>query len=496
MPIIFNGDTLVVHHNPSDSPFLLVTFIGSFHEHQTDHNYLMRNTVERSGIACIGVTTRVRNLFICDEIKAVAALVQTKRRRGQKMIILGQSSGGYACLKFADLFGADYVLAVAPVFSMDVDDLGLTEEMREERQFLQDAIRFHKPPREIIRTGMRPGPEDCSVPTLFLYDNHVESDTYAIERYMRLFPQARYLRARNFGHAVLERLDERSQWYTVLSHLANDDVGSATNLLMRLTRNNEAAIAELMVRIARWRPRMVPVALETARAKECLTHDARPRQEYNNILAYELAARGDVAGAWAHLRSVHPTLFPQQSAPSANTADDQAGRGLFLVLSWHGDVLSYDNSRAQVVLSPGTLHAKGPVPALLDLRGPTPRVVIQMRAGEVDVVLDEESAAGQGPGFEVERLEHAMVAFRRGNLYLQGRRRSVPPFFSHSIQEWERYALLPVPQQEVLREKTGLNWFDEAVVAVRTEQKAPLSAEADSARRKASFRSFLRFFSG
>ena len=119
-----------------------------------------------------------------------------------------------------------------------------------------------------------------------------------------------------------------------------------------------------------------------------------------------------------------------------------------------------------------------------------------MSAGEIEVVPDEEGAATQGSGFEVVRLEHSVVAFRRGDLYLQGRRRNVPPFFSHQIREWERFALLPVPQQEVLREKAGLNWFDEAVVAVRAEQKGAVSAEAETARRKASFRSFLRFFSG
>ena len=488
MPIIANGETLVAHHHPGETSFLLVTFIGAFHEGETEHVYLMKDIVESTGIACVGIATRLRNLYISDELDGIAAQVRAIRRPGQKLITLGQSSGGYAAIKFADLFGADHAVAFSPTFSMDEEDLGLTEDMKIERTFLHSALRFHKVPRDIIRTGMRPGPEDCAAPAMFIYDNHVQSDNWALDRFARLFPDARYIVARNFGHAVFERIDERGQWLTFLNHLANDDAGSAHGLMSRLTRNNEVAIAELLVRIARWRPAMVPVALRTERARAYLSDEVRRRHVFNTVLAYELAARGDVAGAAAHLRSLHPDLFP------ADTGESR----LFLALSWHGEVLSYDNNRAQVVMSAGTLHAKGVVPALLDLRGDKPRLAIQLRAGDHTVIADEETAGESGEDFEVVTLERGLVAFRRGGAFMMGRPNDVPIFRSDAVNEWERFALLPLPEQPETRGTTGLNWFDESVMAARAGSagaKPQITPAVDSARRKAAFRSFLRFFS-
>lgn len=488
MSIIANGTTLVAHHHPGDTSFLLVTFLGAFHEAEAEHVYLMRDIVQSSGIACVGITSRVRNLYISDELPEIAAKVRAIRKPGQKLMVLGQSSGGFAAIKFADLFEADQAVAFSPTFSLDEEDLGLTEDMKIERSFLQSAIRFHRVPREIIRPGMRPGPEDCSVPAMFIYDNHIQSDSWAMGRYAQLFPEARYITARNFGHAVFEQINDSSHWLSFLNHLAQDDMGGAYHLLMRLTRNNELALAELMVRIARWRPAMVPVALRTARALDYLTAETRRRHVFNTVLAYELARRGDTPGAVAHLRGLYPDVFPADPGPSR----------LFLVLSCHGEVMSYDNDRAEVVLGADTLHGRGRVPALLDLRHHTPRLAVQLRAGDHAVIADEDTAAAHGGDFEVVTQENGLVAFRRGGAFLSGRPNDVPLFNAEAVNEWERFALLPVAEQPASRERVGLNWLDESIMAVRAEAggKPQVTPEVDSARRKASFRSFLRFFSG
>ncbi|MBE7211470.1 MAG: hypothetical protein INR65_10675, partial [Gluconacetobacter diazotrophicus] len=144
MPTVFDGKVLLAHHNPGDTPYLLVTFIGLYREDVADSVYLMKELVERAGLACVGITTRVRNFYLHEEMDAIAGLVRDIRQPGQKIIVVGQSSAGFAAAKFATLLQADYVLAFSPIFSAHAADLGLDEGTERESGFLKAAVRIHR----------------------------------------------------------------------------------------------------------------------------------------------------------------------------------------------------------------------------------------------------------------------------------------------------------------------------------------------------------------
>ena len=491
MSIIFNGAELVAHHNPGDTPYLLLTFMGAFHEGEAEDLFLMKNMVEAADIACVGVAARMRNLYISAEIETVAAKVREIRRPDQKVIVLGQSSGGYAAVKFANLFAADYVLTFSPIFSLDPDDLGLAADDEEQLAFLRGAIRFHRVPAAVIRRSMRPGPEDCAVPVLLAYDIHSTQDSLAAERFGEMFPGARFVRARNLGHAVFDRLNDSKLTLALLDLLNNDDPEGAYRLLNRETRNSEAALSELMVRVARWRPAMMPVALRTARARDNLKSDFRRTHAFNTVFAYEMIARGGASGACGYLRDLYPELFP---AAAADT-------GLFTVISYHGDTLRYGNARGEAVLEPGGLNKPGSAPVLLDLRGPAPRFVILLRNGDTTVIADRRGAEKGGfadGAFEVVPAgDRALVAFRRGAAFMRGDFDSVPVFTAAEALAWEQFALLPVSDADAFRERASLNWFDQAAVGARGTTPVAANQERGAAPRKTAFRSIMqRFFAG
>ena len=487
MPIIFNGQDMVAHHHPGGSAYLLVTFLGAFHEEEADATYLMKDHAERDGIHVVGVTSRVRNLYLSPEIDEVAARVHELRRPGQKVILLGQSIGGFAAIKFADLFGADQVVAFSPIFSVDETDLCLTPAMEGERQILRSAIRFHRVPLDIIRPGMRPGPETCSAPVLIAYDVGNSNDAFAANRFGELFPAGRIVRAKNLGHAVFDRLHDSNLFATLLGLLAADDMDGAQLLVERTIRNSEAALTELLVKIARWRPAMVPVALRTARMRDNLKPDLRRSATFNTVLAYELTARGDMAGACDHLREIYPELFPREVRDT----------GLFLVVSHHGDVLRYEHGEVRLV--PGMLNKAGSAPVLLDVRASGRRFIIQLRTGDTTVIADRRGAERDGvadDAFNVVPVPgRSLVAFRRGGAFMRGDFNSLPVFTAAEALAWEQFALIPVSNLDVFRESASLNWLDQAAVAVR-EGSGPAPA-AGPATRKTAFRSAMqRFFAG
>ena len=491
MSIIFNGAELVAHHNPGKTSFLLLTFLGAFHEGVAESLYLMKDVVEAEGISCVGVSARLRNLYVSDEIQTVAAKFREIRQPNQKVIVLGQSSGGYAAVKFANLFGADAVLTFSPIFSLDAHDLGYSADMEPELAFLRSAIRFHRVPAAIVRRGMRPGPEDCSAPMLLAYDIHSVQDRFAADLFEVQFPQAHYVRARHLGHAVFDRLNDGKLTLALLDLLNADDPEGAYRLLNREARNSEAALSELMVRIARWRPTMVPVALRTARARENLKPDLRRSHAFNTVFAYETIARGDAAGACDYLRDLYPELFPRLGDAT----------GLFLVVSFHGDMLRYDSGRGGVVLESGALDKAGSAPVLLDLRGPIPRFVIQLRAGDTTVMADRKGAERDGFAdgtFEVVAApDRSLVAFRRGSAFMRGDFNSVPVFTASEALAWEQFALVPVSDPDVFRERSALNWLDQAAVGTHDGISLPRVPEGRAPPRKTAFRSILqRFFAG
>ncbi|MBE7211037.1 MAG: hypothetical protein INR65_08455 [Gluconacetobacter diazotrophicus] len=499
MPLIYSGDVLALHHNPGDTPFLLVTFMGAFAEHSATTTYQMREIVEKEGIACAGVTNRVRNMYVHPEIEAVIERIRALRRPDQKVIVLGQSLGGFAAIKYADRLGADQVIAFSPIFSLDETDLGLSEHQTYELAILRGAIRFHRVPLEIVKPGMRPGPEDCSAPLLITYDIGNANDSFAAARYAEVLPTAHMVRIKNMGHATFNRLEEGQSHFLpdLLKHLAAGDQAAAARMLLRLSRNSEAALVELMIRLARWRPETVAGALRTPRARTVLKDETRRHHQYNDILVYEFIRRGRLEAAVSHLRGLHQDLFR-----AAQDGADAASRkpGLFLAISFHGDLLKYDLERKEVICTPSGLHDRKRVPAIVDLRRAVPRLIIQTRSGERPVVADRGGRDDTATALEVVPInnEHH-VAFRRDGAFLRTDFNSTPVFVAEVALDWEYFALVPIPDPAALSRATGMNWFDGLSLpspdaAPPTPGNTPGTSPPP---RKTAFRSVLqRFFAG
>lgn len=486
MAIIYNGEVLVAHHNPGDTSYLLITLIGLYHENDAETDYLMRELVEREGITCIGITTRLRNFYLHDEMHEIAALVRRTRRSGQMVIVIGQSSAGYAAVKFADLLGADQVLAFSPIFSAHEADLGLTEDMQREIGFLRGAVRMHRIEQEVVRPGMRPGPEDCSAKLAVIYDTANESDAWAATCYANMFPQTRTVRFTNLGHETLDHLqrDQSHLLLTILDRLMRGDEDGAFEWLKYLSRRSETAITALMVQIARWRPSELERALRTERAQAVLTPDVRQRHQFNDICVYEFVRRRQTGAALARLREILPILFTKQDPPECTSK--------FLVMSYHGDLMTLERGGKKVTMTPRALFDDECVLLILDTSHDHPRVLMQMRDGEQAVTLDPGSAVTYGEGFEIVPVpDSGLVAFRRGNAFLKADYRSAPLFASAAILAWECYALIPVNDPEALARRFGINWFDQV-----SQGMADQTTKGTTATRRTAFRSLLqRYFS-
>ena len=487
MAIIFNGETLVAHHYQGSSTTLLITFIGAFHESTAETHYLMREAVEHNDIDCVGITARVRNLYISHEMDAIAEKVRALQHTPKKIVVLGQSTGGYAAVKFADKLGAHCVISFAPLYSLDVDDLELTEEMGPARQLLEQGLRFHKIPAGIVRPGMHPSLADCSCPVVFVYDTTNDNDSYAGRLFQTAFPKARFVHTLHVGHAIANNLASLDFLPRLLDSVSRDRIDDVCALIKRAARNSDFAIANLVTQLARWRPSLALRALQTSRARDYLTGSMQRAHIYNTILAYELVARGDTRAACQHLQRVDASLF------DANTDDC----GLYVVISVHGDVLGYDSGTTQVVLSPHVLHQANGIPVLLDTRADQPRFLIRLSSGEVEVVADQEGAEQSENGFSVVSIvDSPLIGFQRGATFLRGEPFNVPRFAAEQIEGWERFALIPISSRTIAGRAAQLNWLDERIVTVRASEMAPRSAraQADTAQRKARFRAFMRIF--
>ena len=486
MALIFSGESLVAHHNVGNTPYLLVTFIGAFYEKEAETLYFLKDFAEGDNVSCVGVTSRERNFYLSDEINEIARKTQALRRPSQKIVLIGQSVGGFAAVKFAALFAADYVLAFSPIFSVHEDDLDLPKDDRESRHFLQQALKFHRIPPEVIKSGMHPAKADCNCPLLLVYPADISIDKQAADLFRNIFPSAVYIQANYLGHAVFEHVVNRGVMLPILDHLVDDNVDGARHLIRRALRNNEIAISELIVRVARWRPAMVPVALRTSRARESLKSD--DRYHFSLVYSYEMVARGQTARAITYLQQFYAHMFPDNGPES----------GLFVVISYFGDVLTYDSDLAQVIFAPDTLRGnKRRTPALLDLRSTTPGLIVRTRSADLSVFFGGATAE---PPREFEVLPvcgNSLMTIRQGERYLHGAQHSVASFSASEALAWEHLALLPTSGKSGHDEISSLGWLDQSILAVRVASpptKTGLSAEASDRRTK--FRAFLRLFGG
>lgn len=344
--IIYSGQKIVAHSHEGASDYLLVTFSQMYSEGDATGSYFLKPQVEQANISCIGVMTTERGFFLSREMDEVARLVQIARR-GRKVVVLGQSMGGYAALKHSAALQADYVIALSPYYSMDPDELDLKSER--ERRILLHQMASHGVAQRPEFKGMGIRKADVSGRLVVVFDPAQRVDVHDAELIARRLPQVELVRAWHAGHVIYDAAWEAGMTIGLIEAVQSRDPAAFANTLIRARRTHPTFMLRTLGKAVERKPNLAARAFRSQQfmnspgARRLALHPTHLR------LIYILATRGYRLEAQRQFAFYLSELRGPAYEPVPETSDEAPG---FLLLSIHGSFLGFDRLKRQIRFEP------------------------------------------------------------------------------------------------------------------------------------------------
>jgi len=117
--IIFEDNSIVLHHFEGDTDYIIISFAPYGETAKAKETFFLDKIVKKYNISCLGITTKVDNYYLCEDMEQVIILCNTITNKYKKIIIIGWSMGGYAGLKYSKKLNANIVFAMAPRVTID-----------------------------------------------------------------------------------------------------------------------------------------------------------------------------------------------------------------------------------------------------------------------------------------------------------------------------------------------------------------------------------------
>ena len=381
--IVFNGKEVVLHYEEGRSDYVVVSFVGAFHETEAEWLYLLKDLAARENVSCLGFAVRERNFFRSSEMPAALDIAASITRKFGRVISIGHSMGGYACIKYSKAVNADYVISVSPHYSVNVEDLELANEAERKRasSMIKSAgIRF-----SALMEDMKITADDCRGRIVLVYNPRNDIDSYNARLCMKAVPSAYELPGYGIPHSILDHIHVPS-WLDRLNGCFRE--GSDRNALFELRRllYAEAETIETLIDNARKKhPVYCLRALISDRVSHIVNYDVVIGNGQNAaLLYYHLSLKGYRTHGWAYLLYL---MQPQAGAATSRSFDAILG-GLdgaavaaakdALLISAHGTALCLDVVSGRLTFSDCLRAQPGLVRVRLRQEEGSPRLVVPL----------------------------------------------------------------------------------------------------------------------
>ena len=466
--IVHSGDEIVVHQNLGTSDYLLVTFCELHNEHLAHVHYFLKPIVDEANISCIGVMTTVKGFYLSPEMDEVVRIVE-RERRGRKVVVFGQSMGGYAAIKHSRALKADYVLACSPFYSMDPDELEFPSERH--RKILLHSMAHHDVVDLPQFKGMRITAADTHGRVVAFYDPSELVDVYDAALLRKHLPEAEFVTVPHANHAVYNASWRAATFSGLVRAMQDEDRRAVTREMNRIRRGNAHFIVRSLRKASQRKPLPCLKALHSPRV--CGHPDFRTilSDPLNMLLVYTLFARGDREAAVRHFALVAREVMQLRSPPVEIGDGPLIGTVLgpkrCLLMSVHGTFLAYDMAGRSVRLEQHVFGRSDLFPVFAKVADGASSFYVLSNEREIPIALSTDEASSREPvpvvsPHLVEDGAHC-IAIRSGDVYLGagGNGRLQP---AAVLGEWERFVPMPMPEQSGVLKAGSLNWFDQVVL--------------------------------
>ncbi len=483
--IVHAGEEIVVHQNHGASDYLLVTFCELHNEHLAHMHYFLKPIVDEANISCIGVMTTVKGFYLSPEMDEVFRIVE-RERRGRKVVVFGQSMGGYAAIKHSRALKADYVLACSPFFSMDPDELEFPSDRH--RKILMHSMAHHNVVDRPQFKGMRITAADTHGRVVVFYDPSEFVDVYDAELLRKHLPDAEFVTVPHANHAVYNSSWRASMFSDLVRATRSEDKRAVVREMNRIRRSNAQFMVRSLRKASQRKPLLCLKALHSPRIAEHLDYKTILNDPLNMLLVHTLFARGDRAAAVRHFALVAKEVM-QLRAPPVDVGDGPLldtvlGQKRCLLMSVHGTFLAYEMTNRAVRLEQHVFGRNDLFPVFAKWANGGSSFYILSNEREIPISLTTGDAGSnteaQAASPQLVEAGAHCIAIRSGDGYLEAGNNG-RLHLAAVLGEHERFVPIPMPEQSSALKAGSLNWFDQVVL---TQPPAPLIENDMSAARQ------------
>jgi hypothetical protein len=458
--ILFSGDEVTAHFVLGSKKLLLISFFGAYHEREAMTDFFLRDFVVRNDFSCVGITTCVRGFYLSQDMEKIEQMVRQIAKDYEKVILIGESMGAYAAIKFSKRFDADAVMAFAPIYSLDLNELNLANDL--ERKIVHRTMAHHKIAArpEFDKMGIKKA--DARGFTVVVYDPDESSDDYSAKLIQEEIPDSRLLPIRHSGHTLYSMVAGDRALTNIVDGLVKEDAGQIREVFRVARRSDVNIIISTLSKAARKKPYLCVQAL---RARRVTTGSAARQVQghiLNNVLAVNLILLDDVQGGHDHLCLTYGRTFDLPFGTHFRPSGPAAGCN-YLILSLAGMFLFYSLVTKRFVLDQVPGARSDMLPVLMMLSGDSVLLSMLGPQGRVPLALTLDQSQDENQRLTLVR-ERNVVSFRSGAQYV----RAVPDgsidINAHSIGDWERFALVPLSANRPLITEQSIGWFERSLM--------------------------------
>lgn len=435
--ILYNGNDTVVHFHAGSEEFVIITFMGLHHEADAENAYFLKPIAEKLNYTCIGITTKKQNWYVSAEMEEVVSICKNIIK-DRKVIIFGPSMGGYAAIKYSKRLNADYVLSLAPKFSIYPDDCRLPPHYA---QYVKEDMK-----------NMAIKPEDTKGKIYICYDPKDETDNFqAHETSLRckssvlipVFYAGHVIISSLLGTKSIKKIMESFDFYD--SHKTTINLIKNINTIRRKNHTN-----------------IVNKIYSEGRNKPCLVHDIlisdgfSTKKEssyvYNDsgfisILCNELIKRKKIAKAQSLVDSMSSFLMRGVFSCSDPLWQSNLRKGILITA--HGSQIYYDPKMRNLCAARLLRAPEGMLPVGVDHVDGVSYLCVQSNGKVFGLYKEEDSSllrlsghSNQGNIFFASDGSSSFC-FLEGRRYLRCLPENVIDFEAKEVNEWENIAFIP-----------------------------------------------------
>lgn len=239
--IIMEGEELVLHYNEGNTKYCVLTFPGRFHAHEARETFFGKSIFEKYNISSIGLTTKIDNWFICDEMEEFLQKIKSITEKYEKVVAIGSSMGSYPAIKHSRFLNIHRVLALAPIWTIDPNLISLENDDIKNGLLCEEM-------HDLIETIYNEGKRGCCIENddlenelIVCYDQYKEMDRSHIIK-LRTIIDFEEVLFPHCGHVIIEQLKGSENLKNIVHSLAHDDIKTTCNLLSKIRRSHKNKI--------------------------------------------------------------------------------------------------------------------------------------------------------------------------------------------------------------------------------------------------------------